>query len=345
VHHDLWEFDHAAPPVIGYINVDGKRTKAVMQTSKTGWVYTFDAASGKPVWPIEEKPVRQSTVPGEHTSPTQPFPTKPAPFDRHDLTRADLLDWPGFAEKAKAKADSFVMGPIFTPPVLIDSAKGIKGTLQIPGIWGVGSWNLGAFDPETGYYYAVSATLPIVMGLFKTADTAKIYDYTTMKPHKADTSELVPYWSPWGQASDVYVDSVPIFKPPWGRITAINMNTGDHVWQVPNGDIKWNHPAVKQFHPAPTGIPCRTVALVTKALLFAGDCGWPTGSTDGSMYGKWFRAYDKKSGKVIHEIELPAGLTGAPMTYVHRGRQYIVLPIGGPQTPPEWIALALPPAK
>jgi quinoprotein glucose dehydrogenase len=342
VHHDLWEYDLAAAPVLGDISVGGKKIKAVMQASKAGFLYVFDRVNGKPVWPIEERPVPQSSMPGEHTSRTQPFPTKPAPFDRQGLSKADLIDWPGFKEKALAKADSFVMGPIFTPPVLIDSAKGIKGTLQLPGIWGAGSWNTGAFDPETGYYYAVSHTLPIVMGLHKTGGKVMKYDHKSKKSVKADTSDIIAYWSPWGSPEDVYVDSVPIFKPPWGRITAIDMNTGDHAWQVPNGDASWNHPALKALKVGPTGIPSRTAALVTKTLLFVGDNGWAAGSAHSSMWGKNIRAYDKKTGKVVWEMELPAGLTGAPMSYMYKGKQYIVLPIGGMKAPGEWIAIGLP---
>jgi glucose dehydrogenase len=343
VHHDLWEYDLAAAPVLGSVQNGGKTRKILMQASKAGFVYVLDRVTGEPVWPIEERAVPKPFAPGEAASPTQPFPTKPAAFDRQGMTKEDLIDWPGFKEKALAKADSFVMGPIFTPAALIDSAKGMKGTLQVPGIWGAGSWNTGAFDPETGYYYAVSHTLPIVMGLKKTAANAKKYNFKTNKEEPADTSELIAYFSPWGTTKDTHIDSVPIFKPPWGRITAIDMNTGDRAWQVPNGDARWNHPELKALNLKElTGIPSRTVALVTKSLLFVGDGGTAAGSAHQSMWGKHMRAYDKKTGNVVWDKEFPGGLTGAPMSYMHRGIQYIVFPIGGQNVPGEYLVLRLP---
>src|SRR5882724_8845932 len=179
VHHDIWEYDNVGPPVLGDITVDGKRIKAVMQASKTAFLYVFDRVTGKPVWPIEERPVPPSTVPGEHASPTQPFPTKPPAFDLQGLTEDDLIDFtPELRAEAKEIVKPFIFGAIFTPPSLrSDDPNGKKGTIAIPGWVGGANWNTGAFDPETGMYYAVSTTLPAVYDLVKPTDSTGTIEY------------------------------------------------------------------------------------------------------------------------------------------------------------------------
>ncbi len=325
VHHDLWEYDTVGPPTLGEITVDGVTIPAVMQLSKTGFLYVFHRATGEPVWPIEERPVPQSDVPGESSSPTQPFPTKPPPFARHGITEDDLVDFPGLAERAKAIADSFVVGPIFTPPSLVTAGPdGKKGTLSLPGSWGAGNWNTGAFDPETGTYFAFAHAIPRVYRIAEATNVGAEMDY----------------WSPNREAP--YLDGIPITKPPWGRITAIDMNRGEHIWMAANGDALGHHPALSGLDLPPLGIASRPAALVTATLLFMGDGSKVFGGVQPNMWGRGFRAYDKRTGVVLWEAELPAGTTGAPMTYVHEGRQYIVVPIGGRDDPPEWIALGLP---
>ena len=164
VHHDVWEYDTVGPPTLGEITVDGRRIQAVMQPSKTAFLYVFDRETGEPVWPIEERPVPQSVVPGERTSPTQPFPTKPPPFDRQGVTVDDLIDFtPELRAAALEAVERLVLGPLFTPPwPRNDDVGGKLGTLAVPGGWGAGNWHTGAFDPETGIYYAVSHTMPTV---------------------------------------------------------------------------------------------------------------------------------------------------------------------------------------
>ena len=324
VHHDLWEYDTVGPPILGEITVDGRRIHAVMQPSKTGFLYVFDRQTGEPVWPIEERPVPQSDVPGEHSSPTQPFPTKPAPFAQIGITEDDLIDFtPEIRERALAIADSFVFGSIFTPPSIVTEEPGRGGTLMLPGSWGAGNWNTGAFDPETGFYYAFAHSIPRVYRLEKTTDP---------------DSEM-PYWSPNRDAP--YLDGLPITKPPWGRITAIDMNTGIHVWSAANGDALRDHPLLKDLDLPPLGIASRPAALVTRTLLFMGDGANVFGGVQRNMWGRGFRAYDKATGKVLWDTELPTGVTGAPMTYMFQGKQYIVVPIGGRDDPPEWLALGL----
>ena len=326
VHHDLWEYDTVGPPTLGEIVVDGRRIEAVMQPGKTGFLYVFDRVTGEPVWPIEERPVPQSTVPGERTAATQPFPTRPAPFARHGITPDDLIDFPGVRDRARAVVDSFVIGPIFTPPSLVsDEPGGKKGTLMVPGSWGAGNWNTGAFDPETGMYYAFAHTIPRVYRIVKATDP---------------TSEM-EYWSPNRDAP--YIDGLPITRPPWGRITAIDMNRGEHVWMKANGDGPRDHPALRGLEVPPLGVASRPVALVTKTLLLMGEGARGVfGGVQANMWGRSFRAYDKATGEVVREIELDAGTTGGPMSYMHDGNQFIVVAIGGREHPPEFIALGLP---
>ncbi len=325
VHHDVWEYDNVGPPVLGDITVDGITIPAVMQANKTGWVYVFNRVTGEPVWPIEERPVPPSPVPGEVLSPTQPFPTRPAPFATQGITEADIIDFPELGQVARATVANFVTGPIFTPPTLVSQdTGGTQGTLMLPGSWGSANWNTGAFDPETGYYFAFSHDIPRVYRLEEAT---------------RDDAEMA-YWSPNREAP--YLDGIPLTRPPWGKITAIDMNSGEHVWQVANGDSLSDHPALRNLDLPMLGIASRPAALVTGSLLFLGDGSNVFGGTQPNMWGRMFRAFDKRSGAIVWEMELPAGTTGGPMTYVHEGRQYIVVAIGGLGTAPEWVALALP---
>ena len=340
VHHDLWDYDLASPPILGDITVDGKRIKAVMQASKTGFLWVFDRETGKPVWPVEERPVPQSKVPGEETSPTQPFPTKPPPFDRQGVTEDDLIDFtPALHQEAIKIAKQFVMGPIFTPPSLISSAPGgTKGTLELPGVWGTGNWNTGAFDPETARYYAVSRTDPTVYGLVKTDDPKATIDYEAGEvegaAEKDPVHDVLPK-PPQGPSG------LPLLKPPYGRITAFDMNKGEKLWTVANGDGPRYHPLLKSLNLPPLGEPGRPAPLVTKTLLFLGEASDAVSGKHGSPGPRKFRAYDKATGQVIWEKELPVGMTGAPITYMANGKQYIVLPVGGKDYGAGWVALAV----
>ena len=325
VHHDLWEYDTVGPPTLGEITVDGRSIRAVMQPSKTGFLYVFDRVTGEPVWPIEERPVPQSYVPGEQTSATQPFPTKPAPFARQGITVDDLIDFtPELRARAIAIADSFVIGPIFTPPSIVSEApEGKRGTLMVPGSWGAGNWNTGAFDPETQTYYAFAHEIPRVYRLEATTDP----------------DAEMEYWSPNREAP--YIDGIPLIKPPWGRLTAIDMRSWEHRWSAANGDALGSHPLLRDLDLPPTGIASRPAALVTRTLLFLGDGGDVFGGVQPNMWGRGFRAFDKETGEVVWETQLPAGVTGGPMSYELDGVQYIVVAIGGRGMPPEWVALAV----
>jgi quinoprotein glucose dehydrogenase len=325
VHHDVWEYDNVGPPVLGEINVDGRTIKAVMQANKTGWVYVFDRVTGEPVWPIEELPVPQSGVPGEVMSPTQPFPTRPAPIASQGVSQADIIDFPEVGQIARATVANFVIGPIFTPPsIASDEVGSTQGTLTLPGSWGSANWNTGAFDPVTGYYYGFANDIPRVYRLqLATQDDAEM-----------------DYWSPNREAP--YIDGIPLTKPPWGRITAIDMNRGEHVWQVANGDSLSDHRLLADLDLPTLGIASRPVALVTSTLLFIGEGSNLHGGIQPNMWGRMFKAYDKLTGELLWEMELPSATTGGPMSYMHGDKQYIVVALGSLGGAAEWVALGLP---
>lgn len=327
-HHDLWDFDLPAPPVLVDVTVGGRRIKAVAQVTKQSWVYVFDRVTGQPLWPIVERPVPKGNVPGEWYSPTQPFPTKPAPFDRQGLSADDLID---FTPELKAEAlkiiSQYVTGPLFTPPVLRQDpgAPGKKGFIELPSSSGGANWPGAGVDVETGILYVPSKTEPSYEIALE-HDARSDLDYVRRGNNIAGPQGL------------------PLVKPPWGRITAIDLNTGEHVWMVPNGDTPdnvRNHPALKGVQlPERTGRVGRVGVLVTKTLLFAGQGGPPVATPTGP--GSIFRAYDKRTGQVVAEVPLPANTTGPPMTYMVGGRQYIAVAVGGNGASSELVSLALP---
>ena len=327
VHHDLWDYDNPAAPVLADITVSGKPIKAVVQVTKQGFAFVFDRVTGQPVWPIEERSVPRSTTPGEQASLTQPFPTKPAPFEHQGVSVDDLIDFtPELRAEAIEITKRYVTGPLFTPPSIKgEGPNATKGTLQLPGSVGGADWNGAAFDPETKILY-----VPSVTGTFA-ADLLPGDPNSGNLRYIHGTREFVA--GPRG---------LSLFKPPYGRITAINLNTGDQVWMKPNGDGPRDHPSIKHLNLPPLGQPGRASPLVTKTLLFVGEGDPLNIRTPPGGGGKKFRAYDKASGAVLWETEFSAGTTGAPMTYMYKGKQYIVVAIGSTEHPAEFVALALP---
>jgi quinoprotein glucose dehydrogenase len=321
----MWDYDMPTAPILADINVNGKPIKAVVQLTKQAFAFVFDRTNGQPVWPIEERPVPKGDAPGEWYSPTQPFPTKPGPVDRQGLTEADLLDYtPQLKQMALDAIKGYRIGPMYTPPSVVDAAKGTKGTFTFPGSGGV-DWEGGAFDPETGMLYVGSATR---------SDTA-VYGLQTPKPGETDIQMV-------GTGSvGPTIQRLPVVKPPWTRITAINLNTGDTAWQIPNGGTpEWvkNHPLLKGVTLPPTGSIGRApLLMVTKTLLFAGS-GYETEPA--------FRAYDKKTGALVWEVTTaPGPPTGVPMTYLYKGKQYIVVSVEGnaaTRTATQVLAFAIP---
>src|SRR5688572_228690 len=345
VHHDLWDWDNIGPPMLGELTVDGKRIRAVMQANKAAFLYVLDRTNGRPVWPIEERRVPQSTVPGERSSPTQPFPTKPAAFDLQGISDGDLIDYtPALKERARTIAKQYVMGPVFSPPS-VPGDGGKKGTLVQPGAWGSANWNTGAFDPDTGYYYAISQTLgPANRTARKqTGDPRATMEYADFEPAAGPTDQPASQ-SPPSTVDSISIDGLPIIKGPYGRITAIDLNRGVHVWVRANGDGPRFHPLLKDLNLPPLGYPNRPAPLLTKTMLFLGEGSDAISGTAGAdwTWGKKFRAYDKATGGVMSEMELPSGTTAGPMTYMIKGKQYIVVAVGARNHPSEYVALSLP---
>jgi len=328
VHHGLWDYDPPAAPVLADITVNGVRIKAAFQVTKQAFLFAFDRVTGKPIWPIEERPVPPSDTPGEQASPTQPFPTKPAPFDRQGMTLDDLVDFtPEIHSQALEMAKQYRFGPLFTPPSI--SAPGTnQGTVVIPGWAGGANWGGAAFDPQTDMLYITSVTDASLEGL------------TKQEPGRGDVAYIREK-----QISVPGPQGLPIMKPPYGRITAINVDRGEHVWMVPNGDGPRDHPLLKDLHLPPLGSSGRVAPLLTKTLLFAGEGDPVIVATPPLGGGKKFRAYDKATGNVVWETEFPAGTTGAPMTYLYKGKQYIAVAIGSREHAAELVALALGPAS
>ncbi len=331
VHHGLWDYDFPAAPTLVDINVDGRRIKAVAQVSKQGFTYVFDRATGKPVWPIEERPVPQSTVPGERTSPTQPFPTKPPPFARQGFTTDDLIDFtPELRAEALQIVADYTLGPLFTPPTVVgENSK--KGVLQLPSAAGGANWGGAGFDPETGYLFLQSANIVSLAAVVK-GDGNQKSAYTIR-----------------GAAGPPGPRGLPLIKPPYGVVTAIDLNKGTIAWQVAHGDGPRDHPDLKALNLPPLGASSHTFLssggpLVTRTLLFLNQVQT---KADLSLSATEFfmRAFDKKTGAVLWEHRMTEPPFGTPMTYFHKGRQYLVVATGGAGTPGRLVAFALPGRK
>ncbi|MCH1600835.1 MAG: PQQ-binding-like beta-propeller repeat protein, partial [Pseudomonadales bacterium] len=318
-HHDIWDWDIPSAPVLSDLP-NGR--KILMSVTKQNWVYTFDRETGEPIWPIEEQPVPAGDVPGEWYSPTQPFPTRPAPYDRQGFTEDDLIDWtPEIRALALEAIEGFRLAPsVYTPPSLADADDGTRGVLTLPSATGGANWEGSAIDPETGILYVPSRTALAVMSLGKDEDS------------DLDLSAAFGVRVP-------RVQGLEIVKPPYGRITAIDMNSGDHLWMIANADtpdqIK-NHRLLEGEDIERTGIPTRSGIFVTKTLLFVGE------GTGGRGASPIFRAVDKATGEIIAELDLPNNQSGLPFTYEHDGKQYLAMFVSGGGQAAELVAYALP---
>jgi quinoprotein glucose dehydrogenase len=321
IHHDIWDYDMPAHPILIDINVDGRPIKAVVQLTKQAFAYVFDRTNGNPVWPMEERPVPASTVPGERAAPTQPFPTKPPAFDVQGIREEDLIDFtPELRAQALKAIAGYTYGALYTPPSVIEP-NGNRGTLIAPGFGGGANWYSGAADPETGFVYVGSVTNPAVIGLNKNDPkaTGLDSDYTM-------------------GGGGPQLNGLRLLKPPYGRITAYNMNKGEIAWQIPNGDTPPSvkeHPALKGLNIPKTGSPSQAGLLVTKTLLIAGE--GPGGQAI-------LHAYDKATGADIWQAPLPGPQVSLPMTYMHQGRQFIVVGVrGSAGSGAQLVAFAFPP--
>ena len=331
VHHGLWDYDFAADPILGDITVNGRKVPAVIQVSKQAFTYVLDRRTGTPVWPIEEKAVPQSRVPRERSSATQPIPSKPPAFDLQGTTEDNLID---FTPQLKARAlDTlrlFEFGPLFTPP-------SVKGTIVLPGMFGGANWGGAGFDPATGTLYVPSRMYPSVERV-----AAQDPKRTNLLYRGGGTGPSV---------DDAVIDGLPIFKPPYSRVTALDLNTGTRRWTAPLGNGPREHPLLKPLKPGPLGDQIHGGSvLVTGTLLFVsvthlqynGQPNPPKWAAHGdrNMAQKAVYVFDKASGALLHTIEYPMG-AAAPMTFQHNGKQYIVFAAGGGEQC-ELVALAVP---
>lgn len=326
-HHGLWDYDLPTGPNLMDLNFDGKVIKAAVQITKQGFVFAFDRLNGKPIWPIEEKPVQQSTVPGEASSPTQPFASKPPPFTRQGATVDDLIDLtPQLKEEAQKILSRYNYGPLYTPPS-VDKA----GTLIVPGVLGGGSWVGAAHNPRTNVLYVPSYQLPFAVRLKK--ETAAAYAYTGT-------------WAAVGGPR-----GLPLFKPPFSTITAYDMNKGEILWQVPAGVGPVDNPAIKDQRLGPLGVPRMSHIVLTDEILFSAPDGTYSMlglSTRGNAIiaqataeeaEPYLHAYDANTGALLSSLKLPGAAFGSLMTYAANGKQYVVVPIGGAGLPAELVAV------
>lgn len=315
-HHDIWDWDTPATPIIADLP-NGQ--SALIQTLKQSHLFAFDRVTGEPLFPVEERAVPQTDVAEEWTSPTQPFPLLPAPYDRQGFQEEDLVDFtPEILALAKKAAAPFRFSTsVFTPPSLFKGPDGTQGTLHLPSSTGGSNWEGAAYDPETGLIYVPSRTATSVLSL-------------TNEPRVSSVKYIQ------GGSRTPSVQGIPLVKPPYGRITAINMVDGEHVWQEVNGDtpeaIK-NHPLLKGIDIGRTGKPTRSGLVLTKTLLFAGE---GVGGDD----VLW--AFDKATGAIVAEIKMPGAVTGLPITYMHNGKQYLVMAVSPRGEAARIVALTLP---
>jgi len=366
VHHPVWNFDNSSAPILADINVDGRAIKAVALPSKQGWLYVFDRVTGQPVWPIEERPVPQSDVPGEKTSPTQPYPTKPPAYARQFLKMDDLIDFtPQLHEQALQVLERYKIGTsLFTPPIL-GNVNG--GPIAAIGPGTATNWPGSAYDPETHTVFAQAGNTPGARSLTASPSGFSDIRYVegiggqafsvvlgpgdccaadagrTQRPENQPAPAGAP--PPARATGGLSVQGLPIVKPPYGILSAINLDRGEITWQVPHGDTPdavRTHPALKGINIPKTGQAGTSGVglMVTKTLVVMGDpqITAPPGRPRGAM----LRAYDKKTGQEVGAILMPAPQSGSPMTYLVDGKQYIVVAVSGGAYSGEYLAFSLP---
>ena len=364
VHHGIWDFDIPCAPILFDTVIDGRTVKAVAQPTKQAFLYVFDRVTGEPLWPIEERPVPQGDVPGEWYSPTQPHPTKPPAYDRQGLTENDLIDFtPALRREALDIVSWHKMGPLFTPPV-VSNIDGPLGTLMAPSQDGGTNWQGGSYDPETHILYVASGSTVVSKAVVPPypgqSEMAFIEGNAVTGPRTTGgsgsaagggRSEFRPTERRAATPSDpsrgpprlaLAVQGLPLLKPPYGRISAIDMTRGEILWQVAHGetpdDIK-SHPLLQGLSIPRTGQAGSPGTLVTKTLLIAGE---RLNTTTPEGIGAMLRAYDKATGREVGAVYMPAPQSGSPMTYLLNGEQYLVVAVSGAQYAGELLAYKLP---
>ncbi|HET6959112.1 MAG TPA: pyrroloquinoline quinone-dependent dehydrogenase [Vicinamibacterales bacterium] len=361
VHHGLWDMDLPCAPILADLTTNGRTVKVVAQPTKQAWLYVFDRVTGKPIWPIEERPVAKGDVPNEWYAPTQPFVTKPPAYDRQGVSIDDLIDFtPELRAEAIKQAEKYKIGPIFTPPT-VSKLEGPLGTLVLPSATGGTNWPGGSYDPETHTIYIYSQTNVSALGLLPPPDvkvsdmnfvqgsaTAGVRNSGGSGAGAGADSAPAPAAPPApaggeGGGAGVTVRGLPLIKPPYGRITAIDLDNGTIKWQIAHGetlDNVKNNPALKGLTIPRTGQAGIIGTLTTKGLVIAGESRVTTTST--GVRGAMLRAYDKNDGKEVGAVYIPAPQSGSPMTYMLNGKQYIIVAVSGGNYSGELIAFKLP---
>ena len=310
VHHDIWDYDLPAAPVVADLVVNGKRIKAVAQVSKVGFLYVFDRVTGEPLWPIEERAVPASALEGEKAAAKQPFPTWPPPFEMQGLGEDDLVNFtPELHRRARKELEGIRTGGLFLPP-------STEGSLAVPGWGGGANWGGAAFDPETRVLYVASRREPLLMRAVKMPLSRNGMPYR-IRP------------------SGVDIDGLPVVKPPWSSITAYQLDTGEVAWKVANGRGPKDHPLLKGLDLPDLGDRWNAPGLlVTKHLIFHGHR---------SDAGTTLRALDKSTGALVWEHPLQGTHQDAPpAAYVAGGRQFVVIATGANVQPARLTAFRLP---
>jgi quinoprotein glucose dehydrogenase len=365
VHHGIWDMDIPCAPVLTDITINGRTVKALAQPTKQSILYVLNRENGQPIWPTPEVPVPQSDVQGEKTSATQPMPTKPPAYGRNGFSMNDIIDFtPALKAEGEKVAANYRIGPIFTPPVESKLPAPI-GTLAIGLSIGGTNWAGGSYDPETHIFYVFSQGLVGVLGLVRPNPGQSDMDWIMGRARPAGAAAPgrggaaagggrggpgrgaapADVGGEGGGGGGPNVQGLSLLKPPYGSISAIDLNKGEIVWQIAHGEtpdnIK-NHPALKGIELPRTGRPGVIGTLVTKTLVIAGEGGF---ATTPAGRGAMLRAYDKSSGKEVGAVYMPAPQTGSPMTYAVRGEQYIVVGVSGPGAPGQFLAYRLPPQQ
>jgi quinoprotein glucose dehydrogenase len=366
VHHPLWDHDISSAPILADITVNGRAIKAVAQPSKQGFVYVFDRVTGQPVWPIEERPVEKGEVPGEWYAPTQPIPTRPPAYNRNGVIVDYLIDFkPEMRAEAVKLVEKYKLGPIYTPPV-VSRLEGPLATLTLATASGGTNWPGASYDPETHTVYAPACdacltSIGLVVPPSKDISDMNYVHGIAGQPFRisrgpgegagADSPPPTPAPPPLpgrapaagSSSSRLTVQGLPLIKPPYGTLSAISLDKGEIVWQVPHGDtpdVVRNHEALKGMNIPRTGQAASVGALVTKTLVISGDGEFTT--TAERPRGAMLRAYDKATGKEVGAVYMPAPQSGSPMTYRLNGKQYIVVAVSGGPYSGEYLAFALP---
>jgi quinoprotein glucose dehydrogenase len=370
VHHPLWDMDISSAPILADINVNGRAIKAVAQPTKQGFLYVFDRVSGQPVWPIDERPVEKGDVPGEWYSPTQPIPSKPPAYARNGLTSNDLIDFtPALRDEARTLIAKYKIGPVFTPPV-VSRIDGPLATLAMGTASGGTNWPGGSYDPDN-HAVIVYACNSCVSGIGLVPPPKELSDMNYVAGRAGQEVRMVtgpgenagadaprsalPGGGRGGRGAagaagggggggGLTVQGLPLVKPPYATISAINLDEGEIAWQTAHGetpDVVRNSPALKGLNVPRTGQGGYNIGtLVTKSLVVAGD-GQITTAPSGAR-GAMLRAYDKTTGKEVGAVFMPAQQSGSPMTYMWNGKQYIVVAVSGGAYSGEYLAYSLP---